>query len=241
MNLFHLDNGFDISTLLGGSPDLALQQLGAALYGAGGTEDNPKKDSIFGMLGGLTGYMGNLEFASLDESIGQINEKLTFKDAEGNPIDLATYLQENINQMSESLKNAEETFSITIVPTLDWTNLTAESIRSQLGDMPIDFPTMLNLSNAPLKIDTTGLAADLQIGYIQDELLAVENAIDAERIAVVEAINSMSVRIDGVSAAVRSMRLYLDTGLLVGGITPYIDHLLGRRAALAARTGVTPP
>lgn len=240
MNLFHLDNGFDLSTLFGGSPDLALQQLGATLYGAGGTEDNPKKDSIFGMLGGLTGYMDNLEFASLDESIGQINEKLTFKDAEGNPIDLATYLQDNINQMSESLKNAEETFSITIVPTLDWTNLTAESIRSQLGDMPIDFPTMLNLSNAPLKIDTTGLAADLQMGFIQDELLAVENAIDAERIAVVEAINSMSVRIDGVSAAVRSMRLYLDTGLLVGGITPYVDHELGRRAALASRTGVTP-
>ena len=240
MNLFQLGNGFDISTLLGGSPDAALQSLGLALYGAGGSEDNPKKDSIFGMLGGLTGYMDGLEFTSLDESIGQINEKLTFKDAEGNPIDLAEYLQSNINQMAESLKNAEETFSITIIPTLDWGNLTADSIQQQLNNMPVEVPNLLNITGGALKIDTSTLSSDLNMGFIQEELVAIKNAIDTERMAVVEAVNSMSIRIDGVSAAVRSMRLYLDTGLLVGGITPYVDRELGRRAALASRTGVTP-
>ena len=241
LNLFQLGNGFDISILLGGSPDTALQSLGLALYGAGGTEDNPKKDSIFGMLGGLTGYVDGLEFTSLDESIGQINEKLTFKDADGNPIDLAEYLQNNINQMAESLKSAEETFSITIIPTLDWGNLTADSIQQQLNNMPVEVPNLLNITGGALKIDTSTLSADLNMGFIQEELVAIENAIDTERMAVVDAVNSMSVRIDGVSAAVRSMRLYLDTGLLVGGITPYVDRELGRRASLAARTGVTPP
>lgn len=240
LNLFQLGNGFDISTLLGGSPDTALQSLGLALYGAGGTEDNPKKDSIFGMLGGLTGYVDGLEFTSLDESIGQINEKLTFKDADGNPIDLAEYLQNNINQMAESLKSAEETFSITIIPTLDWGNLTADSIQQQLNNMPVEVPNLLNITGGALRIDTSTLSSDLNMGFIQEELVAIENAIDTERMAVVDAVNSMSIRIDGVSAAVRSMRLYLDTGLLVGGITPYVDHELGRRAALASRTGVTP-
>ena len=239
-NLFHLDGGFGLTNLFSDNPELMLGALGTTLYGEGGTEDNPKKDSIFGMLGGLVNYTDNLEFSSLDESFGKITEKLTFKDEEGNPIDLATYLQDNINKMSESLKNAEETFTITIVPSLDWQNLSADTIRQQLGDMPIDFPTLFNMGDTPMKVDFAGLSTELGMGYIQDELVAIENAIDTERVQVVEAIDRMGVRIDNVSATVSHLKLYLDTGLLVGGITPYVDAALGRRASLAGRTGVSP-
>ena len=233
--------GVDFTALLSGNSDLLLANVKSIFYGEGGSESNPMSDSLLGMMTQFSTQAENLQLPDFDETLGQISEKLTFKDENGNTIDLATYLQDNFDKMSESLKNAEETFTITIVPTLDWQNLTADSIRQQLGDMPVNFPMNVSVGNAPIKIDYTGLSTELGMGFIQDELVEIENAIDQERTEVVSAINSMSTHLDYVSATIRNLKLYLDTGALVGGITPYIDRQLARRAALAGRTGVNNP
>jgi hypothetical protein len=48
----------------------------------------------------------------------------------------------------------------------------------------------------------------------------------------------MGDKITNLNSAILRLKLYLDTGALVGGITPLMDRELGRRADYAAETGV---
>ena len=210
--------------------------LSDSVFGVGGSKDNPTDDSLFGIMNFISDYQ--FDDSQIPDIGSKIQEKMKIKDANGEDMDLAAFIQQNLDSMNTALQEAGAEFEITIIPTIDWSNLTQESIRNQLLNMPINYRLNQSAPDKAIRVDYTGLYAELGLGLIRDELGSIENAIDAERLQVVQAIDNMGTRIDNVSTSIRALKLYLDTGALVGGITPYVDLALGRRARLAERLGV---
>jgi hypothetical protein len=208
------------------------------LYGTGGTADKPAEDSLLGMFSGLNDQMNGIEFPDMG---AKLKDAFSFKDAEtGETMDLSTEFREMLSSFQEELNNAPA-FEIKIVPTFDMRNLNKEYIQTMLGDYPLgiqlgggasfDIPKMLPM-------DFSGLSSELDMDGIRGQITNVASAVDLSRQQTVAAINEMGVRISNLSSSILRLKLYLDTGALVGGITPALDRELGHRADYASETGV---
>jgi hypothetical protein len=179
--------------------------------------------------------MEGIEFPDMSEKLSQ---SFSFKDPEtGEDLDLSGKLKDTLAGFEESLNENSE-FQIKIVPTFDLSNLNEESLRTALGDYPVGLPLQFSMPDV-LTIDFTGMAAELNMDDVRTRIDQVTTAVDNSRIAMVDAITNMGVRIDNLGISIRQLRLYLDTGALVGGITPMIDRELGKRANWADG-GATP-
>ena len=155
----------------------------------------------------------------------------------GEDLDLAASLQETLGTFQDELNSGTE-FEIKIVPTFDLSNLTEESLRTALGDYPIGLPLSFTMPES-MKVDFTGLAEAIDVEGLKSLLGNLNSSILSGNSSIVTAIQQMEGRINSVASAIYNLKLYLDTGVLVGGITPLIDRELGRRASQASRTGVT--
>lgn len=206
------------------------------LYGEGGTAENPAKDSLVGALGGFQTYMDGYEIPDIS---GKLASAFSFKDPEtGKDMDLTSKLTEALNSVQEKIN--ETSFEIKIVPIIDMSHLDAEVIRKTLGDYPVRMP--MGNFNMPesIRMEIANLAGNINLEGVRSDIKGVTTAVDLNRDLTVKAINAMKAEISGLNSAISKIKLYLDTGLLVGGITPMIDRELGRRASAASVTGVSP-
>lgn len=206
-------------------------------YGKGGTADKPAEDSLMGMFSGLSSQMDGIEFPDMSE---KLSSAFSFKDAEtGENMDLTAELREMLGSFQEELDKAPS-FEIKIIPTFDLSNLNEERLRTMLGDYPLGMQLSGASFNIPdmIPVDFSGLSAELNMEGIRGQIAGVASAVDLSRQQMVEAVNRMGDKITNLNSAILRLKLYLDTGALVGGITPLMDRELGRRADYAAETGV---
>ena len=63
--------------------------------------------------------------------------------------------------------------------------------------------------------------------------VVVQNPFDPT--SVNEAIGSLAEQVSALDDSIKQMRLYLDTGALIGGITEGVDEGIGRRSLFFRR------
>ena len=211
--------------------------------------------SMFGdsMNFDLTQYTGNMEEqlagfgATLKDNLSmpdwqsQWNEFLTpSEDGTGSGYDkLLADMQEKVGAIGTELQE-NNTFEISIVPVLDTEALTNALAAGQaiLNGSPLftkkitaketDVDLSASMQNVVGEIQATNEKLDLLIGAV-------------EKINTDEAIRKSIIisRIADVRDSFSNTRVYLDSGLLVGALTPGIDRELYRRYITAGRTGVS--
>ena len=218
----------------GQTVDELTKKMSSLMYGEGGSKESPKEDSLFGTMSGFQEDMNSFEFPDMGE---KLSESFSFKDpTTGENMDLAANLRETLNTFQDEL-NKETEFEIKIVPTFDLTKLNEASLREALGDYPVGLPLQFSMPDL-MKIDFSGMAAELNMEGVRAGIDNVVSAVNVSRQDTVAAIGAMGSRIDDLGSSIRALKLYLDTGALVGGITPYIDDELGRRASYADAGGL---
>ena len=213
--------GFNLDELTGG--------LEKAMYG---------EDGKGGLMGSWQGLATDMEGITFPDMGAKLSEAFALKDPDtGEDVDIVANLKETLGTFQEQLNN-ESAFEIKIVPTFDFSNLNPETIRQMLGDYPLSMqPGGFSLPEM-MRVDLSGLPASLDMAGVKNRISEVTIAVNNSQKATVDAINAMSRQISGLESAILRLKLYLDTGALVGGITPMIDRALGRRAYLASSTGV---
>ena len=206
------------------------------LYGKGGTEDNPASDSLFGVFAGLS---NNLDEIQIPDMSAKLKDAFSFKDPEtGEALDLTADLRKTLNTFQEELNNGPA-FEITIVPTFDFKNLNTLALQAALKDYPIGMPLDLNIPDA-VQLGSTGMNLNMSIEGIKARIDNAAAAVTEGQRNIVVAVQSMENRIGQMTNAIYNLKLYLDTGALVGGITPALDRELGKRASMSEVTGVSP-
>ena len=205
------------------------------LYGEGGSESAPT-GGIIGQFSQIEEKVNNYKF-NTDGMYGNLGEIFQFKDPEtGENLDIAAELRTTLDEVQTQIDQMPE-FKITIVPTFDYRNLNTDAIRNALREYPIGFPGNFG-QGGTVKVDMTELGSIIDTEGLKSAIANVSATVDASQVAIVAAINSVEDRIGSLSSAISNIKLYLDTGVLVGGITPLIDIELGRRARRASSTGV---
>lgn len=202
------------------------------LYGAGGSKDAPKEDSLLGMMQSLDSF-------EVPDISSKFTEAFQFKDAKtGEAIDPLTNIRDTLSGLQEEIDKLPE-FQITIVPTFDYRNLNSETMRNELKKYPIGLP--MGYSGGNFKMDMSELAGIIDTEGIKTAIAGVSATITTSQAAIVASIDGMGLQINALARAVSTLKLYLDTGVLVGSLTPLIDMELGRRANKASTTGVASP
>ena len=210
-------------------------KLDSWLYGEGGTSENPKEGSLLGSLGGLQNYFNSFEIPDISDKIANA---FSFKDPEtGEDMDLTGKLTEALGEVQEKIN--ETSFEIKIVPVIDMSHMDTEALRKTIGDYPVRMPLGNYTMPDSVRIEIANLAKNIDLEGVRSDIRSVTTAVDLSRTLTVKAINAMADRIDNLGSDIARMKLYLDTGVLVGGITPLIDRELGRRASAADTTGVS--
>ena len=217
-----------------GAEDITDQFM-SLIYGEGGTSENPAEGSLFNMLNSVNSDLENFEFIDMS---GKFDDIFKFEDAEGNAVDPTAKIKEMLGGLQEQV-DALPSLEITIVPTFDFKNLNAAALQAALKDYPVGMPLDLNIPEV-MKVGVTGMNANIDVEGIKARIDNVAAAVTEGQRNIVVAIQSMETRLDRVSNSIYNLKLYLDTGALVGGITPALDRELGKRAALSEVTGVSP-
>lgn len=226
------------------------QEVTDALQNAGKlVNENGETFTISDVLSGFLGEDGeyNKLMSTFDEKTGALEEKMKglmgtftdsswfeFKDEAGNDIDIIGTLQGHLDTLSESL-NKMDPLTVKITPVFDTTNFTPQTLQQQLNTMPIQFTP----GTVPSKVtfEFKGLNEELNMTAIYNKLEQIRAAEVAWGLQNVVATNNLGRDIDGIAAEISRMKLYLDTGALVGGILPYVDAGLYKRSVTASRTG----
>ena len=99
-------------------------------------------------------------------------------------------------------------------------------------------PIALNIDKdtGMIQIDFTGLYESLKLNEITSRLDNIANATIVSGYNTSYAIDRLAGHIDGIANEVSRLKLYLDSGALVGGIIADIDKALYAREFLAGRT-----
>ena len=145
------------------------------------------------------------------------------------------------NQMAELSTTLDETpLEVKITPVFDFSNLEPEKLQSEFSRQLFSRPLLAKtiFQNPTESIDFVQIAADLGINDIKDKLDLILAAIGVADTNNTSAITGLGTNIDGVSDAIAGMELVLDTGVLVGQISPRIDAALGHSSDAYYRTGV---
>jgi hypothetical protein len=154
--------------------------------------------------------------------------------------DMLTYFQEELGKLSQALDETGP-LEVTITPVFDMKNMTPEKLQEALDRRFMDDPLLarVQLSNPASEINLSTLKTDLGIDQLDLKLGALLIALTAADRNNSIAIGDLGSNMNSIANAIASMRLMLDTGVLVGQITPMVDYELGRRSSLYSRTGVT--
>lgn len=193
---------------------------------------------LFGEDGnsGLLGYFNEFE-TKMPDFETMFKDKFDFKDAEGNDLNILGEVQTQIDTLSETLNNMDP-LKVTITPVFDMTNFTPEALQTQLDNMPIQFTQGTTPNH--MTIEFKGLGEELNIAEVINKLEQIRSGVAVWGLQNVTATNRLGVDIDGVANEISRMKLYLDTGALVGGILPLVDAGLYKRSVTASRTGTVP-
>lgn len=154
--------------------------------------------------------------------------------------DMLTYFQEELGKLSQALDETGP-LEVTITPVFDMKNMTPEKLQEALDRRFMDDPLLarVHLSNPASEINLSTLKTDLGIDQLDLKLGALLIALTAADRNNSIAIGDLGSNMTSIANAIASMKLMLDTGVLVGQITPMVDYELGRRSSLYSRTGVT--
>ena len=221
------ENSNILSTLFGNMDTTAMEsQLSKITTMFSGEDGNG------GFLGDLNNFKDQIPDMSNIYSEKGWDSLFSFKDENGKEIDMVSELQSKMTELNETL-NTMEPIQVKITPIFSFENLTADSLRSQLGANSFNLPIGIEASG--LKMDYTGLNNELDLGSIRQKLDTLASVMNTNSSYISSAISNLSWHIDSVSSAVSRMSLYLDTGALVGGIMGRIDAGLNRNAMWNAR------
>lgn len=130
--------------------------------------------------------------------------------------------------------------TLTITPVIDMTNWPEE--RAKVAGLQEETPWYMLGGNVELNGNATvnldgAMLTELQTlnARVNDVIVTVstQQAYTREQIA------RLGIRIDNVSRTVGNMKMILDTGVLVGAITPLIDRNLYNRGVTYDRTGTS--
>ena len=215
-----------------------IDDMMSAIYGEGGTAENPAPGSVFGYLNQIKDDMSGFELPNIMDSLSgsfSMTDPTT-----GEETDITKMITDNISQLQTQLEEAGTSFEITLIPTFDWSNLSSEALMKEIGDRPIDLPLDFNIPDA-IRLDLTGITEGLDLGGVNARLDATITSITVMKAAVVGAISAMDNHLDRVSTAIKNIKIYIDKESLVGSITPDVDSALGGRSTVSDRTGVTSP
>lgn len=209
-------------------------------------------------LGSLNGSVEEYQslFSGLGDTFSQFNANipdlgstldsngwssfLSIGTEEGAEDTILTELQSQMTSLSEAMKEVPDKFEITITPVFDMTNMTPEKLQAAFDNQFSKNPLLarVTVDSPTSKVDFSTLHADLGIDRLDLKLASILLALNAADRNNFAAIEDLRQNMNGISSAIASMRLVLDTGVLVGQITPMVDYELGRRASLFGRTGV---
>lgn len=212
-----LGSGGDMTNLIN------LDSLKEQFYG---------KDGTGGILGEINGMEDKIpSMADMFKGKGWMD----FKDADGNEIDILSSVQDHLKELGTTLDEMGP-LKITITPVLSYENLNPEYIQGQLDTMPIALRT--GVDGQSIMVDFSGLEQKIDLQSIRERLDNITNAVAVSMITTAAAIGNLADHMDGIAAEVASLELRLDTGALVGEITPMIDIELQNNAVIGERTGV---
>ena len=219
-----------------GQGTMNTDELTKWLYGEGGSAENPSADSPLGLLGGFKDQMEEFEFPDIS---GKFQDAFKFTNPEtGEDMDITKSLTDTISQVEEKINGMS--FEIKIVPTFDLSNLNSEVLKKTLGDYPVRLPLGNFTMPDTIQVDMASIAGSIDVDGLKVGINGVTAAVNMSRASMVQAMENMGNKILGLRADILRLKLYLDTGALVGGITPMIDRELGKRSAAADYTGVSP-
>ena len=158
---------------------------------------------------------------------------------EESKLDILSYFQNELDKLEETI-NSTDPITITITPVFDMTNMTPEKLQAALNNRFVNDPLLARISadSPTAKLDPGNLRTELGIDEIKSKLGNLYDAVVLAGNTNIIALNGLKSNVDGVSNAIAGMRLVLDTGVLVGQITPMVDLALGQRSRIFDRTGV---
>ena len=185
-------------------------------------------DSVSAKMEELTKSVPSLE--STFNDAGWLN----FTDSNGNPLDLTQSVLPKITELETTLSEMKP-IEVKITPVFSYENLTADTLMTQLGLQSVDLP--VNIDGGKLKIDFEGLSNELDITAIKQKLDNIAFVITTSGNLQSQRIDSLGSHMDGIANEVARLKLYLDTGALVGGIIDDIDTRLYDRSVIGSRVG----
>ena len=248
-----VQNGLELSGSTEGTGSAGEYSMPEALTGAltgflnGDTTDTDLNGMISQFFGDESTW--NSIMGEFDTKTGALSEKMSamgdsfdmskwlpVTNAEnGEQTDIVSYIQGQLNELGTTLDTMEP-LEVRITPVFDMTNMTSDKLQEALANHPVSLPIYTN--NGRMQISFNGLRSELQMDSVISHLDNVSTRITTQSYIVCGAINSLSSHMDSIANEVANLKLVLDTGLLVGALTPRIDAALGNRESLGARTGV---
>ena len=223
----------DENGMIEGMPDLM-----GSMYSMFGATDQA------GMDANVNAFMDRYNTINLDPSKLSFGNLSIFDD-EGN----LTLEGDNMIKSLEAYEGEIETYlnehsdgfdlTVKVTPVINMDNWPSE--LEKLNDLEATLPYRLErgLINLPnVQFDLQDLQQITELRSLNDRVERAIGAIVNENAKSIVAINNLGARVDRVSSTIASMKLVLDTGLLVGGITPLIDKRLAQKSWLYDRTGV---
>lgn len=120
-----------------------------------------------------------------------------------------------------------------IVPVVDLSNVNAasQSLASAFSDQSMGVNAVANISGVD---NALGLMKSLQAANA-DNAANAQASNDSIISAMSNEIQSLRSELVDMTAAMKQMKIVMDTGMLVGAIAPEVDTALGSRAKLVGR------
>ena len=254
---------FDISELGEPSEGLGLSDDAMALFQSWADPENMKnllkqyvnldgisttlsqiisESGLFGDQNGLFAQLG----AELEKASSQLPDLTTILgekgilsvDENGEATNLIETLTDSLTKAGEALGTSEP-IQVKIQPVFTLDQLTKENLQQQLDNLDLVAPASLG-SLPDVGVDFSNLKSALEIEAIKQQLAAINESIALYGKDISGNVVSLGSHMDGVGAAIGSVRVVIDTGALVGYILPKIDMGLGDRAYRYGRTGTAP-
>ena len=94
-----------------------------------------------------------------------------------------------------------------------------------------------SVANETVTISFEGLRNELRMDEVIQQLASIRTATVLWGAMEVANIRGLGGHIDGVSDTISKLKMYLDTGVLVGELTPMIDKKLYEDSLLSDYTG----
>ena len=219
---------------------------------------NGSQANLSGVLTGFLGDLGNENtlnslLGQYDSSFGTIGSMLSEKISDNMSLDLGKWLDVDENGTIPALADIEEKWNAAVSQMEDSGDLNLElgitpvlimdeTFQNQVdalkatinSQVPIAVNGSVNIGEQAIPIDDSAIVNKLQLLSTQLEINRVSNAQALNAVTA-----SLGMRITNLGNDIASMKLYLDTGALVGGIIGAVDSQLYQRGWYGSMTGIT--